>query len=75
MPIYNAPILKIDAAEVRRYAGLRKAENFDEKNIFEACEEALIFWKRAGFGKFTITIAKAKLSFPSRILKSSAIRL
>ena len=51
MPIYNAPILKIDAAEVRRYAGLRKAENFDEKNIFEACEEALIFLETRGIWK------------------------
>ena len=51
MPIYNAPILKIDAAEVRRYAGLRKAQNFDEKNIFEACEEALIFLETRGIWK------------------------
>ncbi len=42
MPIYNAQILKIDAAETRRYAGLRKAKDFGEKNIREACEEALL---------------------------------
>ena len=42
MPIYNAQILAIDAAETRRYAGLRKAKNFGEKNIRDACEEALI---------------------------------
>ena len=42
MPIYNAQILEIDAAETRRYAGLRKAQNFGEKNIREACEEALL---------------------------------
>ena len=42
MPIYNAQILKIDAAETRRYAGLRKAKNFGEKNICDACEEALL---------------------------------
>lgn len=42
MPIYNAQILSIDAAEVRRYAGLRKAQNFGEKNIRDACQEALL---------------------------------
>ncbi len=40
--IYNAQILEIDAAETRRYAGLRKAQNFGEKNIRAACEEALL---------------------------------
>lgn len=40
--IYNAQILEIDAAEVRRYAGLRKAQNFGEKNILDACAEALL---------------------------------
>ncbi len=42
MPIYNARILEIDAAETRRYAGLRKAQDFAEKNILDACEEALL---------------------------------
>ena len=42
MPIYNAQILEIDAAETRRYAGLRKAQNFGEKNIADACVEALL---------------------------------
>ncbi len=42
MPIYNAQILSIDAAEVRRYAGLLKAKNFGEKNIRDAAAEALI---------------------------------
>ena len=42
MPIYNAQILEIDAAEVRRYAGLKKAQNFGEKNIADACAEALL---------------------------------
>jgi len=40
--IYNAQILEIDAAEVRRYAGLKKAQNFGEKNIADACAEALL---------------------------------
>ena len=42
MPIYNAQILEIDAAETRRYAGLRRAQNFGEKNIRDACAEALL---------------------------------
>ena len=42
MPIYNAQILEIDAAETRRYAGLRKAQDFGEKNIRDACAEALL---------------------------------
>lgn len=42
MPIYNAQILKVDAAETRRYAGLRNAPTFGEKNIRDACEEALL---------------------------------
>ncbi|SDG58303.1 Vitamin B12 dependent methionine synthase, activation domain [Selenomonas sp. WCT3] len=40
MPIYNAPLLAIDAKETRRYAGLMKAENFDESKIEEACQDA-----------------------------------
>ena len=42
MPIYNAQILAIDAAETRRYAGLRKVPTFGEKNIIDACQEALL---------------------------------
>lgn len=42
MPIYNARIVEVDAAETRRYAGLRKAQNFGEKNIRDACAEALL---------------------------------
>ena len=40
MPIYNARLTAIDASETRRYAGLSKAEGFDERSILEACEEA-----------------------------------
>ena len=42
MPIYNARIVEVDAAETRRYAGLRKAHDFGEQNIREACAEALL---------------------------------
>ena len=48
MPIYNAQILEIDAAETRRYAGLKKAQNFGEKNIRDACEEALLLLEVRG---------------------------
>ncbi len=51
MPIYNAQILEIDAAETRRYAGLKKAANFDEKNILDACEEALLLLEVRGIYK------------------------
>ena len=40
MAIYNARLTAIDPLETRRYAGLSKAENFDERAIIEACEEA-----------------------------------
>jgi len=55
MPIYNANLLRINAKETRRYAGLRKAENFDEALIEEACAEALLLaeprgiWQRYGY--------------------------
>ena len=51
MPIYNAQILEIDSAETRRYAGLKKAINFDEKNILDACEEAILLLNVRGIYK------------------------
>ena len=51
MPIYNAPLLKIDVEETRRYAGLRKAENFDDKTISDVCEDALLFLDVRGVWK------------------------
>ena len=42
MPIYNAPLSKVDAAETRRYAGLKKA-TFDEEKIRQAADEAALF--------------------------------
>ena len=42
MAVYNAPLGKIDPRETRRYAGLIKAKNFDEKLIADACEDALL---------------------------------
>ena len=51
MPIYNAQILKIDTKETRRYAGLMRAKNFDEKNILDACDEAVLLLDVRGIWK------------------------
>ncbi len=40
MPIYNAHIKTLNKNEVKRYAGIRKAEDFPEKYVDEACLEA-----------------------------------
>ena len=40
MPVYNAPLLKIDPKETRRYAGLMRAKDFDERLIEAACQDA-----------------------------------
>ena len=42
MPIFNPVICSVDATETRRYAGLRKAVDFGEENILDACREALL---------------------------------
>jgi len=42
LPIFNPVIFSVDAAETRRYAGLRKAVDFAEENILDACREALL---------------------------------
>lgn len=51
MPIYNAQILKIDVKETRRYAGLMKAKNFNEQNIINACDEAVLLLSVRGIWK------------------------
>ena len=48
MPVYNAPLLSIDAVEARRYAGLQKAVDFDEEKILEACEDTRLLAKPKG---------------------------
>ncbi len=48
MPVYNAPLLSIDAIEARRYAGLQKATDFDEGKILEACEDTRLLAKPKG---------------------------
>lgn len=39
MPIYNGMLPIIDKSEVKRYAGLRHAEDFPQQFIDEACKE------------------------------------
>ena len=51
MAIYNARLTAIDASETRRYAGLSKAANFDERSIVEACEEAGLLIEVRGIWK------------------------
>lgn len=51
MPIYNAPILKIDPAETRRYAGLNRADKVSDESIIEACEETLLYLNVRGIWK------------------------
>lgn len=48
MPIYNTVLLHIDPKETRRYAGLNKAKDFDEKLIEEACLEARLLAEPRG---------------------------
>ncbi len=42
MPIYNAPLKKIDSAETRRYAGMRNTADFDDQMIEDICQDALL---------------------------------
>ena len=48
MPVYNTVLLDIDVKETRRYAGLNKAKDFDEKLIEEACTEARLLAEPRG---------------------------
>jgi hypothetical protein len=48
MPVYHAPLLRIDPKETRRYAGLMKAKDFDEQRILDACEDALLLAQPRG---------------------------
>ena len=51
MPIYNAPLLKIDAEETRRYAGMRNTEGFDDQMIADICEDARLLLDVRGIWK------------------------
>ena len=48
MPIFNTRITEVDKKECRRYAGLRKAENFPEELIDEACDTGLLLAQPRG---------------------------
>ncbi|MBR1552829.1 MAG: methionine synthase [Schwartzia sp.] len=62
MPIYTPPLLAVDAAETRRYAGLARAE-FDEAAILAACEECALLatprarWESYGYDCESGTVA------------------
>lgn len=64
MPIYNAPLPKVDAAETRRYAGLKKA-TFDEEKIRQAADEAALLaaprgiWQQYPYDSERHTVASA----------------
>ncbi|MFQ9506165.1 MAG: hypothetical protein ACLRZ2_06210 [Veillonella sp.] len=47
MPIYNGMLPAIDKAEVKRYAGLRHAEDFPQNYVDEACKE-ISYWLHLG---------------------------
>lgn len=51
MPVFNAPVLEISAAETRRYAGLKNSASFDQKQIADACENALLLLDVRGVWK------------------------
>ena len=48
MPVYNAPLLRIDPKETRRYAGLMRAKDFDEQLIEDACQDARLLAEPRG---------------------------
>lgn len=51
MPMYNAPILKIDIAETRRYAGMRNTADFDDEMLESFCEDARLLLDVKGIWK------------------------
>lgn len=60
MPVYNAPLLRIDPKETRRYAGLMRAKDFDERLIEDACQDARLLAERAASGSSTTTTVRAR---------------
>lgn len=76
MPMYNASILMVDPKETRRYAGLQRAVDFDEKIIDEACEDARLLanprsiWQLYDYDCLTGTV----LSSPAVQLAGKSIR-
>ncbi len=75
MPVYNTVLLAIDTKETRRYAGLNKAKDFDEKLIEEASLEARLLAVPRGIWQLydydsAAQIVRADLPF---IIKGKAI--
>ena len=62
MPLYNARLTEIDPKETRRYAGLAKAADFDEKMVTDACTDALLLaeprgiWQEYEYDEKTCTV-------------------
>ena len=75
MPIYNVPLLKIDADETRRYAGMRNTEGFDDKMIADICDDALLLLDVRGIWKIYDydTEKKLVLSDPNFEIKGDSI--
>jgi cobalamin-dependent methionine synthase I len=48
MPIFNAPLIKLDTNECKRYAGLASKTDFPDKLIDQACLEAQTLVKPRG---------------------------
>ena len=60
MPVYNAPLLKIGPKETRRYAGLMRAKDFDERLIEDACQDARLLAEPRVSGSSTTTTARSR---------------
>ena len=60
MPIYNGMLPAIDKAEVKRYAGLRHAEDFPQNYVDEACKEIQLLLHLGVYIKNMITMQKQK---------------
>ncbi len=75
MPVYNAPLLRIDAQETRRYAGLMKATDFDEAKIAAACQDARLLATPRGIWQVYDYDCKQQeiLAFPPCIIEGMKI--
>lgn len=75
MPCYHPMLRRVDEAEMRRYAGLARAEGFPDSLVQEACEEALLLssprgtWQVYGYDDQSHTIlSPAPLRLQSQAL-------
>ena len=65
MPIYNGMLPAIDKAEVKRYAGLRHAEDFPQQYVDEACKEIQLLATPKGVYQEYDYDAETKTNFES----------